>query len=136
VTSWQRFVRFNLVSGLGIIVQLAVLGVLTRTGLVGYLVATAIAVATAVVHNFLWHRRWTWSDRRGRGALSAFSAFAAVNGLISLATNLVVMMALVAGAGFPPIPSNLMAVAVAGLVNFWAGDRLVFRPCHPLQSRQ
>jgi putative flippase GtrA len=63
----------------------------------------------------------------------AAPAFAA---LISLTTNLVVMMALVTGAGLSPIVSNLIAVAVAGLVNFWAGDRLVFPPRHGLQSHQ
>ncbi len=29
-----------------------------------YLVATALAVEMAVLHNFFWHRRWTWADRR------------------------------------------------------------------------
>jgi putative flippase GtrA len=28
-----------------------------------YLLATALAVETAVIHNFLWHQRFTWSDR-------------------------------------------------------------------------
>lgn len=123
---WQRFVRFNVVSGLGVLVQVTMLTILTRAAHLSYLPATALSVATAVVHNFLWHRRWTWSERDGRGVVAAFGAFAAVNGSVSLVTNLVVMGALVSGTGMPPVPANLIAIATAGLVNFWAGDRLVF----------
>ena len=40
--------------------QLLILLVL-KTGLgFNYLVATALAVEGAVVHNFLWHERFTW----------------------------------------------------------------------------
>ncbi len=29
----------------------------------GYMTATAIAVETAILHNFVWNSRWTWRDR-------------------------------------------------------------------------
>ena len=55
--------KFNLVGALGIAVQLTVLLGL-KSGLhLNYLLATALAVETAVVHNFLWHERYTWADR-------------------------------------------------------------------------
>ena len=62
---WQsapRWMRFNLVGAVGIGVQLAMLWLLTALG-VPYLMATALAVETAVLHNFLWHQRFTWADR-------------------------------------------------------------------------
>jgi dolichol-phosphate mannosyltransferase len=124
--SWQRFVRFNAVSAIGVVVQLATLTSLTRIG-VPYLVATALAVGAAVVHNFLWHRRWTWRDRRATGARAQFVSFALANGAMSLVTNLVVMAALVSGAHVRPAIANLVAIAAAGLVNFVLGDRVVFR---------
>ncbi len=62
-----RWLKFNLVGGMGIAVQLLMLVVL-KTGLhLNYLIATALAVETAVVHNFLWHERFTWADRAGAG---------------------------------------------------------------------
>ena len=69
--SWRstaiRWLKFNLVGGIGIAVQLLAL-VLLKTGLhLNYLVATALAVETAVIHNFLWHERFTWADRAGAG---------------------------------------------------------------------
>ena len=58
-----RWCKFNLVGGLGIIVQFAALFLLKSMLHFNYLGATAIAVETAVVHNFLWHERFTWADR-------------------------------------------------------------------------
>ncbi len=58
----RSWVRFNAVGIIGLVVQLLVLAVLLRFGL-HYLVATTVAVEAAVLHNFLWHERWTWSER-------------------------------------------------------------------------
>ena len=124
MSTWTRFVRFNAVSGLGIGVQLFVLWLLTQVGM-NYLAATALAVAAAVIHNFVWHRQWTWADRE-TGTFTAFLSFVAANGAVSFVTNIVVMAALVSGAGMAAIVANLIAIASAGLINFWLGDHVVF----------
>jgi len=55
-----RWLKFNMVGGMGIGVQMLVLMAL-KTGLgLDYLVATLLAVEGAIVHNFLWHERFTW----------------------------------------------------------------------------
>ena len=50
-----RWLKFNAVGVLGAGVQLCVLAALHRWG-VHYLLATALAVESAVLHNYLWHR--------------------------------------------------------------------------------
>jgi putative flippase GtrA len=51
-SGWIRWVKFNAVGGIGILVQLGTLTLL-RSGLgVNYLLATALAVEAAVLHNF------------------------------------------------------------------------------------
>jgi putative flippase GtrA len=125
----RRFARFNVVSALGMGVQLVTLAALVGPAGVDYLAATAIAVGVAVLHNFVWHWKWTWRDRpheRPMAALAALAAFVAANGSVSLGTNLVVMTGLVSGAGVPPVAANLCAIAAAGLVNFALADRWVF----------
>ena len=57
-----RWLKFNLVGTIGIGVQLGMLYLLTSLG-VDYMLATALAVESAVLHNFLWHERFTWPDR-------------------------------------------------------------------------
>jgi putative flippase GtrA len=124
----MRFWRFNGVGVAGFAVQLVILALLVRAG-VHYLMATAIAVEAAVLHNFLWHQRWTWSDRPAEGIarLERLWRFHILNGLVSLAGNLVMMRVLVGVLGIHPVIANVAAVLACALVNFTASDRLVFR---------
>jgi putative flippase GtrA len=124
-----RFVRFNLVGAGGLAAQLSVLWLLASMLSMPVAPATAIAVAVAVVHNFAWHRLWTWRDRGAHG-LDAFIAFAAANGLVSLVGNVAITTGLVHSAHLSPLPANLIAIAVCACLNFWLADRLVFRPTH------
>jgi len=123
-----RFWRFNGVGIVGFAVQLGVLALMLRLH-VHYLAATAIAVEAAVLHNFLWHQRWTWWDRpvAGRERLARLGRFHALNGVVSLVGNVVLMRVLVGALGVPPIPANLAAVLACAIVNYTASDRLVFR---------
>ena len=57
----RRFLRFNVVSLLGIGVRLLGVAVLVSGLGVHYLVATALAVEASILHNFFWHLRWTWA---------------------------------------------------------------------------
>ena len=125
-----RWLKFNFVAVLGIGVQLAALAALTSLGL-GYLAATALAVEAAVLHNFLWHERMTWRDRATplfRQVLGRFLRFQLANGLISLLGNLTLMRLLVGVLRVPVLWANLGAIAVCGILNFVASDRLVFVP--------
>ena len=122
----RRFLRFNAVGALGVGVQLVSLWLLTSVGAVHYVVATAVAVMLAVVHNFVWHCLWTWRDRDVH-LLRAGARFVLTNGLLSIAGNLGVTTAPVAGAHVPPVAANAVAIATSGLLNFWLGDVVVFR---------
>jgi len=59
-----RLFRFSLVGAIGIAVQLGMLAALVAMKM-NYLLATGLAVEAAVLHNFLWHQRYTWADRAG-----------------------------------------------------------------------
>jgi dolichol-phosphate mannosyltransferase len=123
-----RFVKFNSVGVAGFVLQLAVLGTLLHAG-AHYLAATVVAVESAILHNFFWHERWTWRDRpsAGRGRLDRLRRFHALNGLVSLAGNVLLMRLLVGTFGVPPIAANVIAVLACSIVNYVAGDRVVFR---------
>ncbi len=131
VADLRRWFIFNLVGGLGILVQLTVLE--TLTGFFGwnYLVATAAAVEGAVLHNFLWHERWTWVDRSGGGARAALGRllrFHIANGAFSLAGNLLLMKLFAGVLALDYIPANLFSIAICSILNFFAGDRFVYVP--------
>ena len=69
-----RWCKFNLVGGIGIVVQFGALFLLKSVLHFEYLAATAIAVEAAVVHNFVWHEQFTWADRIGVGRLRTSGA--------------------------------------------------------------
>ena len=101
--------------------QLTAIAILTRTS-VHYLLATALGVEAAILHNFYWHTRWTWKDREPR-----LWRFHIANGAVSLLSNLVLMRIFTGWLGVPPVPANLGAITLTSLVNFVLGDRWVFR---------
>jgi putative flippase GtrA len=123
----RRFARFYGVAALGAAIQLATIAAIVD--LAGYLLATAVGVAAALVHNFFWHVRWTWRDRAPAGAVQAVNTlgrFALANGAVSLVGNMILMTALVGIAGMPPLVANVVSITACGLINFEVGDRFVF----------
>ncbi len=120
-----RGLKFYAVGGLGIGVQLAALSLFTGVLDWSYLPATAAAVELAVIHNFLWHDRWTWRDRPG--GWPAFLRFNATTGLTSIAANLLLMRLLVGGFGMHYLAANGIAVALTAIANFAVSEWFVFR---------
>ena len=126
----RRWLAFNGVGALGVLVQLAAVTIFVRTLHAPYLWATAAAVESALLHNFLLHQRWTWRDRPARSArelLIRLLRFHALNGLVSLAGNIVIAALLTGGLGVDPVVSNFAAILSCAMLNFVASERLVFK---------
>ena len=125
----HRWLKFNAVGGIGIGVQLIALAIFRSLLHLDYLVATVLAVETAVLHNFLWHERFTWADRPARHfmhSLVRLVRFNASNGLVSILGNLLLMGLLVGTLGMQYFVANLIAIAACSLVNFLLSDCFVF----------
>jgi putative flippase GtrA len=92
-----------------------------------YLIATALAVEAAIIHNFVWHDSFTWADRSSHGSrIIRFSKFNAATGLFSIAGNLLLMKTLVEAAHLQYLAANLIAIGSCSILNFIASDRFVF----------
>ncbi|MFZ0964641.1 MAG: GtrA family protein [Terriglobia bacterium] len=127
----RRWIAFNLVGGLGILVQLAILAALTAGVGLHYLLATGLAVEAAVLHNFVWHERWTWRDRANHdkpGRWQRLGRFQITNGALSVGGNLVLMQVLVGAWAMNYTLANVVSITLCSVLNFLASDRLVFRP--------
>ena len=127
--SIARWMKFNLVGAIGIAVQLLILWLLTARG-VGYMLATALAVESAVLHNFVWHERFTWVDRRDGHLLQSVTRLLRFNlstGAVSIAGNLLLMRLFVGQAHLRPILANMIAIVACSVLNFVVSDRWVFR---------
>jgi putative flippase GtrA len=121
-----RGARFVTIGSAGFLLQLSALWLLTAGAHWTWMPATCVAVELAIIHNFLWHVRWTWHDRHGTW-LARFVKFQLATGATSLGGNAALMVLFSGALGWPPLAANAAAVALLSLLNFVAADRWVFR---------
>jgi putative flippase GtrA len=134
-----RWCKFNAVGAMGIVTQFAVLFVLKGALHLNYLAATALAVEAAVLHNFVWHERFTWADRVSversgakliRASRSSVAQrlfrFHAANGAVSIFGDLALMKLMVDFGRMNYLAANGVAIALCSLANFIASEHWVF----------
>lgn len=143
-STFIRWCKFNLVGGMGIVVQFAALFVLRSVLKFDYLFATAIAVEAAVIHNFVWHEQFTWADRtkidrtridqtisepaepRWRRSLPRLVRFNLTNGAVSILGNLALMKVMVGEGHMNYLVANAIAIVLCSLANFLVSEEWVF----------
>ena len=85
----RRFLRFGLVGGLGVLVNTAILYLLTSTAGVHYLVAALPATEVAILFNFVLNDRWTFRATQPQLAwqwrIARYNVIAFVGMIISIA---------------------------------------------------
>jgi len=127
---FRRWLKFNLVGVFGAVVQLAVLEVLTQGLRLQYLLATAMAVETALLHNFIWHEVFTWRgvglSESLRQRLWRLARFNLANGMVSLLGNLLLMWLFAGLFKWPYLMANLLAICACALLNFYLSERHIF----------
>jgi putative flippase GtrA len=124
-----RLARFVIVGAAGFTVQIVCLQALVATGL-HYLVATALAVEAAILHNFIWHAAWTWRDRPTRAAdvWGRLLRFNSVSAAASILGSVAIVWALVHGLRVPVVVANAVAVVMVSALNYAGLTRWVFVP--------
>ena len=130
----MRWLKFNAVGLAGFAVQIGALRFFSLTLGWHYLLATALAVEAAIVHNFFWHQRFTWKDNARAGWRSSMRRFLEFNlscGALSLADNLLLMRWLVGALGLPPFLASLISVSDCSVATFMVGHLLIFQGERP-----
>ena len=122
-----RWGKFNLVGVMGMVVQLAALALIDRCVPGHYLFATVAAIELALLHNFVWHTRYTWRDRRDSSPLwIQCIRFHLSNGLVSMVGNLAIMRVLVDEVHMLLLAANMIAILCCSIANFYLGDHWAF----------
>jgi putative flippase GtrA len=134
-TKLARWWKFNFVGGIGIVVQFAALFVLKSVLHFDYLIATAIAVEAAVMHNFVWHEQFTWVDRTSydrknhdgwRRSWRRLVRFHVANGVVSVLGNLALMRVMVGAGHMNYLAANAAAIGLCSVANFLVSEEWVF----------
>lgn len=121
--NWLQLVRYAVVGGSGVVLNLGSFTILVEVLDVDFRVAGVLAFAIAVTNNFLWHRGWTFRARGGRTGFQA-AAFVTVS-VTAFVVGLGMLWLLVEAAGVAEVAAQAIALAVASpttfLVNrFWS----------------
>ena len=129
-----RFIKFGVVGASGTVVNIAVLYLAQEHLLrhiadfhtrLNYSIALAITVAT--ISNFYWNRRLTWRDRRRSVRQSVLVLFFKYVMAAALSIVLQSLLTKWLALHLHYLIANLIAIALASVVNFVANDRLTFR---------
>jgi putative flippase GtrA len=123
--NWLQLVRFGLVGGVGFAVNLAVYALFVHPIGVDYRVASIAAWFVAVLNNFVLNRHWTFDARGGRAHAQAIR-FLLVSAAAE-AVSLILLTALVQGAGLEKVAAQAIAVAGSMPLNFIGNKLWTFR---------
>jgi putative flippase GtrA len=126
---FASWLRFNAVGIVGVGVQLALLALFKSVMGWSVRLSTIAAVEITVLHNFVWHERWTWAHRKLelRQIPIRLLRFNVSNGLISIVGNVVMMELLAVRLGLHYMISNMAAILACSLLNYFVSDKLVFK---------
>jgi putative flippase GtrA len=119
--TWKQLLKFGIVGGSGYAINLVVFALLADRLGIHHSIAAVGAFSVAVTNNFLWNRYWTFGPGSGTAGFQAVRFFAV--SLASLAINLAVLEALVAGTEVGDLTAQAIAVALVMPFNF-LGNKL------------
>ena len=129
----DRFLRFGLVGLSGVFVDMTVFYLLNDPASLGWALSRSkiIAGEVAIVNNFLWNDLWTFSDisSRQQGWNSRIRRFIKFNVvcLMGLILNVLLLNVFVGLLHLNPYLSNLLAIAIVTIWNFWINLKLSWR---------
>jgi dolichol-phosphate mannosyltransferase len=132
-----RFVKFGMVGGSGVVVNVGMLHAFTAFAKMDYRIASIVAIECAVINNFLWNYFWTWKDRKTESKRSfayMFFKFHLSSGITALVVNwgLLILLTEVLRINYhiPGVPdyhiSNVIGIGFGAVANFFIGHFWVF----------
>jgi putative flippase GtrA len=114
--NWYQLVKFCMVGGSGVVVNMAVFFVLFQLLHVHHLVAATLAFIAALTNNFWWNRHWTFGATDDHAAFQA-ARFITVS-VVAFGFQVGMLQLLVVVAGVPTIASQAISIAMATPLNF------------------
>ena len=133
---FRRVGKFSIVGMAGAILQLLLASLLVRYLKAPEFAVMPLAVEMVVLHNFVWHERFTWRDRPAAGLhfrIVRLCRFHVANGLISIAGNTAIVYVMTSRLSLPALPSMAAGIALCSTINFVAGEVWVFRKGRQVQ---
>lgn len=114
----EELIKFGIVGGSGVLVNMGLLYVLTRYFSVRLEIASVIAIETSILSNFFLNNLWTFSKRDTHVPFWVrLFRYHLVTGLAGV-VNYLVLLLLVKTLGLHDMLSNLIGIAVGTIINY------------------
>lgn len=126
-----RFIKFGLVGGLGVFVNLGIYAIGFQVLELHDFLARIIAIEISILHNFAWNFSWTWRDR-GRQFSSIPVRLLRYHGSTLISSYGVtlgigwILMKILPDIFMAPYISHASGVVGGMVVNFLVSDKWVF----------
>jgi dolichol-phosphate mannosyltransferase len=115
----EEFIKFCVVGGSGVFVNMGIYLLTTRLMGVLYYIASPIAIELSILWNFTWNNFWTFKKRDASATwMRRLIRFHVVSGLAAL-TNYLILLLLVSVFGVWDVLANLIGIAIGTLVNYF-----------------
>ena len=124
----SRILKFCIVGGSGVIVNMGMLYFLSGIFKIPYYVASIAAIELSILSNFLLNLLWTWKDRIDGGSIwhKMVRYHIGVAGTAYL-FNYIILVGLTEWTGLHYLQSNLVGIAVGTISNYLISDRWTFK---------
>ncbi len=119
-------IRFAIVGGIGTLVNLSLLYILTDVYGILYLISEAIAFTISVIHNYFWNKTFTFEEDLKEKVVGKGLRFTIIC-IVALTVNLTVLFILVEFFGIFYLLAEIGAIGVAFFVNFFGNRFWTFR---------
>ena len=114
----EELIKFGIVGGSGIVVNMGLLFVLTRFLSVRLEIASAIAIEASILSNFFLNNLWTFKKRNTHVPFwSRLFRYHLVTGLAGI-VNYLILLLLVKTLGWHDMLSNLIGIAIGTIINY------------------
>ncbi len=134
IAGWRgvagRYLRFCVVGGSGVVVDMGVLYLMTHPERLGWDLtwSKVVAAEVAVLNNFVWNEWWTFRDmtRARRGTAARLGRLARFNliCLLGIGLSAGLLNAQVRLLGMNVYVANLVAIVLVSVWNFWLNLKL------------
>jgi dolichol-phosphate mannosyltransferase len=118
----KRFIKFIIVGGIGVIINLLIFHLLIVYLSFWYISSAVVSFFVAVTNNYFLNKKWTFADSIQASYLKF--VFVSLSGLI---VNIAILFLLVEYLKINYLYSQLIAIAGAGILNFYQSQRFVFK---------
>lgn len=125
--TWKRFLKFCIVGGLGVLVNMGILYLLTENFGLTYKLSSLFAIQTAIISNFVFNNLWTFKKSTNESScLVKFFKFEGVS-VVGALINWGVLVGLTELAGVHYLVSNLIGILVGTLWNYLVNVQYTWR---------